>query len=419
MLDCPFLIQQSHFYTGDPWVAVFGTLALLLAMGQQWFWGGVAVGLAVACKASGAWIGVCIGLAMATTTSRSVLVRHGLHYAIGISVGLLGGAPWLLLAPVQCGRGPLVQAQLAAGRIIFPYTRQYAHTLPWAYPFFQMVLWGMGPTISISGAVTLLKGRVALKRGRRDHAIAFLSTVLFFVVTAGLYVKYPRYLLPIYPIWIGFAAKGMHLFFQGYHQCKSWWWPSSVVLVIVLLTCALGVAQASVYRGVHPWVEASRWIYNNVFDGATIVVESWDHPLPVPLVDGDPERYQQVVMPVLDGDWFSSLDDEVPDDFRETEVVVLASRRNYGVVARQPQRYEGLYAWYEALFEEREALVFSRCPMIGPIALSDYPFQGFFAGQSPTVREICDADYVIRLPRLDESFRVYDAPVTVVLVGGH
>ena len=35
-----------------------------------------------------------------------------------------------------------------------------------------------------------------------------------------------------------------------------------------------------VYRGEHTWITASRWIYENVPEGSTILWELWDDPLP-------------------------------------------------------------------------------------------------------------------------------------------
>jgi hypothetical protein len=415
---CPFLIQQGHFYTVDPWAAIFCTLAMLLAMKQRWYLSGGFVGLAVACKASSVWFGVSLGVVMMIVRPSRAWTRSGLRLVSGFLSGLFIGSPWLVLAPLQCWRGPFVQAQLASGRFTFPYTRQYAQTLPWIYPFVQMLLWGMGPVITLAGCLTLCRSFADAAWKRRPYVFAVVPTVLFFVVTGGLYVKYPRYLLPIYPLWIGFAAKGCLDLFRVFYGARRWWGRVGLLLILTLPTCILGIAQASVYTGLHPWVQASRWIYAHIDEGATLVVESWDHPLPVPLPSGDPSRYEQVTVSVLDHSQTSISRLELLDLSRASQAVVLASRRNYGVVARRPERFEAMYRWYETLFEEREALVFSRCPRIGWVAFSDDPFRGFRKHDVPSMGDYCDAEFVIRLPRLDESFRVYDAPTTVILLSG-
>jgi hypothetical protein len=412
---CPLLIQHSHFYTVDPWAAIFGTLAVLSAARFRRFWSGLFVGLALACKASSAWIGVSVGIAIAISAPGQEWIHRGFIFVAGSMLGILLGSPWLLLTPLQCWRGPLVQAQLAAGRFIFPYTRQYVQTTPWVYPFIQMVVWAMGPLPTIIGAVTLVKSIAAWREGRKFKILTF-APVLFYIAVASLYVKYPRYLLPIYPLWIGAAAKGLldlcHTLSKriGRRLC------SVGLLVVISLTGIMGIAQASVYRSEHPWLQASRWIYRNVRDSSSIAVESWDHPLPVPLSSGDPSNYDQMTVPVLDHSPSRQDDAAARERARMASVVVLASRRNYGVVTRQPDRYRGVYSWYEAMFRARKRLVFSRCPKVGPVAFSDNPFRALRTHKAPDLRDICDARFIIELPRLDESLRVYDAPITVLLV---
>ena len=327
---CPFLIQQAHFYTVDPWAAIFGTLAVLLAMRKRWYLSGGFVGLAVACKASSVWFGVSLGVVMMIVMPTRTRIRSGSLLVSGLLSGLFVGSPWLVLAPLQCWRGPFVQAQLAAGRFTFPYTRQYAQTLPWIYPLVQMFLWGMGPAITMAGCLALGRSAIAAISRHKPYVGAVVPTLLFFIVTGGLSVKYPRYLLPIYPLWIGFATKGFLDIYRSLHGSIEGWGRAGLILVLILPTCILGIAQVSVYAGPHPWMQASRWIYDNIDGGATLVVESWDHPLPVPLPAGDPSRYEQVTVPVLDHSQTSISGVELLDLSRTSKAVVLASRRKIG-----------------------------------------------------------------------------------------
>jgi hypothetical protein len=217
-------------------------------------------------------------------------------------------------------------------------------------------------------------------------------------------------------MWIAFATRGLLGVFHI--SCGNFGDIGRLggVLIMVLLTGFMGIAQASIYKGTHPWVEASRWIYENVVKGSQVVVESWDHPLPVPLSSGKPSNYQQVTVHILDEIRASSVDGSMLETLQEAQVVGLASRRNYGVVLQQPERFDVAYRWYEELFRNRIVHVFTRCPKIGKLALSDDPLQGLGSRRSPSVGTYCDAKWVLRLPRIDESFRVYEAPVTVILV---
>jgi hypothetical protein len=147
-----------------------------------------------------------------------------------------------------------------------------------------------------------------------------------------------------------------------------------------------------------------------------LAVEQWDHPLPVPLPEGDPDRYAQVSLPV-----FAAADRaeaaalaRLDATLREADVIILASRRGYGAVARQP--WPQVQAWYRQLILEREALVFARCPRLGPIALTDDPLADAGLPVPISLPACCGTPYTLRLPRLDESFRVYDAPTVWVFV---
>ena len=255
---CPFLIQQAHFYTVDPWAAVFGTLAVLLATRHRWFWSGLSAGLAVACKASAIWIGGFLCVSIAIAIPRCDWIRVGSLYASAFVAGILVGAPWLVLAPLQCWRGPFIQAQLASGRFVFPYTRQYTHTLPWIYPLLQMFLWGMGPTTTVAGAIGFLGTLVKWKNVSRARLLTVVPAALFFIVVAGLRVKYPRYLLPIYPLWIGSATKCFLDLSRILRQSTRRWVSIVILLTVTAIPCIMGIAQVAVYKGVHPWVEASR-----------------------------------------------------------------------------------------------------------------------------------------------------------------
>ncbi len=97
-------------------------------------------------------------------------------------------------------------------------------------------------------------------------------------------------------------------------------------------------------------------------------------------------------------------------------MIVLASSRGYGALARQPERYAETLAWYREILEEREVVAFGRCPRLGPVALADDPLaDAGLPGVLPLTAR-CEAPYVLRLPHLDESFRVYDAPTVLLLL---
>jgi len=343
-----------------------------------------------------------------------------LPMALAGLVAFFLASPWAVLRPLTCWRGPWIQARMVAGHFDFPYTRQYAGTWPYFSPLVQLALWGLGPAATLAGLMGLA---LALWRWRQlpmAARVAWVWTVTYFLATAGLYVKFPRYLLPLYPAWVAWAVAAFakpgktipHSLTTGLRWGRSF--KAVAHMLILLLTLPLGLAQATIYAQPYPWAGASRWLYATLLPGETVVVEMWDHALPVPLPEGDSGRYVQRTLPVFD--------EETPDKraqleaaFREAEVIVLASRRGYGALARQSARYAETLRWYRALLAERDVVAFGRCPRLGLVALTDDPLADAGLPLPLTLAERCGTRWALRLPRLDESFRVYDAPTTLLL----
>jgi len=452
----PFPIQQARFYTVDVLGAVLASGAILAATRRRWTLAGVFAGLALACKASLAWCAVTVvvgyglwvvgqkskvqgprskesangrmsessiqhpasSLELHVTTNKkkvtsipSSLPRlpstvYRLLLPLLFAFALV--SPWALLRPVASWRGPAVQAMMASGRFVFPYTRQYAGTLPFLYPLAQMALWGLGPATMLLGIAGVGWALRRWRHGSFALRLTCLWTLIFFLMTAGLYVKFPRYLLPLYPVWAAWAALAC---VKVIASPVAW---RVVGMLTLISTALLGWAQVSLYAEPHPWIAASQWIYANVPSGAIVAVEAWDHALPVPLSEGDAGCYTSLIAPVYDGETVAKAA-QLAEVAENADVIVLASHRGYGALARQPDDYAATLAWYEELLREREVIAFGRCPHVGPLALTDDPLADAGLASPLSLAERCGTPYALRLPRLDESFRVYDAPPVLLL----
>ncbi len=384
----PFPIQQAHFYTVDPWATLFATSAMLFLRHRRWGWGGAMLGLALASKLSLGWA-FLIPLVMAWRAGPRSIFR----LLLGSGVALLTAEPWLLLDPFHTLHGPLVQAGMVAGRYLYPYTRQYLGTWPWLYPLWQMGLWGLGLPAALFGLLGWSMGGKA--EGWHRWAAAWLATG--FLATAALFVKFPRYLFPLYPAWTGWAAWFLlHL----RRPCVR----RGLTGMTLLATALLGLAQSSLYGEVHPWIAASRWLCGTLLPGETLAVETWDHPLPLPL----PECAAETIAPHP----FDPREASGRESAARAFALVLASRRNYAGAARD----EEALRWYAQRLDERDVRTFARCPHIGPLALTDDPLRDAGLPQPASLASRCGTPFALRLPHLDESFRVYDAPMTFVLL---
>ncbi|MFP4395435.1 MAG: hypothetical protein ACLFTI_09245 [Anaerolineales bacterium] len=417
LAGAPLLVQHARFYTVDPLGAAFVSGAILAAARRRWRMAGALAGLAVACKASLGW-GIIVLLVGIVLTRREASLKIAGRVLLFAALAFALTSPWAVLRPVACWRGPLIQAGMVAGRYEVPYTQQYAGALPFFYPLWQMALWGLGPTATMVGAAGVVGGLARWRKmtSARRWAARYWAAIWaggYFLATAGLYVKFPRYLLPIYPVWAALAA--LTAVKAGRHISKRWG-RRLVWGALLAPTALLGVAQASLYGQTHPWMTASRWLYASSDAIETIAVERWDHPLPVPAPEGDPGQFEQMILPV-----FAASSPEKTAQLAEAsaraDVIILASRRGYGALTKQPAHYDfNTLAWYRAQMRAREVIAFGRCPRLGPLALSDDPLADSGLPVTISLAERCGTPYALRFPALDESFRVYDAPTTLLLL---
>jgi hypothetical protein len=226
-----------------------------------------------------------------------------------------------------------------------------------------------------------------------------------FSFAAALYVKFPRYLLPLTPLLALYAARLLSTLRTHSRRFASFLIYLS--LIYSLLHC---LAFVNLYRFPHPWQTASEWFYSHAPQGTVVAVEQWDHPLPLGATGYDVRE-------------LAIFDEDTPEKWAameatlaEADYVVIASRRGYATLARWPERYPLTARYYRQLFEGESSFepvaCFGRHPRLGSLALVDDPT----AGLGFSLPELCqpDAAFVLRLGWLDESFVVYDHPQVVI-----
>src|SRR5258708_11502451 len=92
------------------------------------------------------------------------------------------------------------QSDLARGLLDLPYVRQFTGTTPYVYEIQNIVLWGMGVTLGIAAFAGLLWLLWRVCERDADLWLIVLACVLVYAgITGDFYVKFMRYMLPIYP----------------------------------------------------------------------------------------------------------------------------------------------------------------------------------------------------------------------------
>ncbi len=332
------------------------------------------------------------------------------------------------------------QSGMVRGGGNFPFTRQYEGTAAYAYPIEMQLRWGMGWPLGIAAFIgfgTFIAGALINAKKRRSSSekpltIALPSLIVlawvvpFFLVTGNFYVKFMRYMQPLTPFLMIFAAD---LLWKTAVTLKKF----TPVLIggVLLPTAVYAFAFVNMYQQPHPWDDASRWLYENAPPGALILSEVWDDTLPKNvMVNGSfhsRAEYQQGELTWLNGINGADNADKLAGNIvllAEAEYVTLATNRIYGVVPRLDIAYPLSHKYHQLLFDGKlgyEAVaVYGRFPTLFNIAIKPDTFgwstiqPSFAIDAYLQTGDVLEGKMVWRNGRADESFLVYDQPLTII-----
>jgi 4-amino-4-deoxy-L-arabinose transferase-like glycosyltransferase len=329
------------------------------------------------------------------------------------------------------------QGAMVRGEIDLGFTRQYAGTWPYLYPIEMQLRWGMGWLLGLLAfagfgwaiwqAIRYAAQRINARSltgseavsAQGDASLVLLAwTLPFFLTTGSFYVKFMRYLLPLTPFLMLYAAA---LLWQLRNRTIRY----LAVGVVLAVTAVYALSFVNIYNSDHPWNNASRWVYANVEPGTLIASEQWDDSLPTSmLVDGRLRRHSEYEDEQLT--WLTGPDEKDTEEKLEknldllerAEYLTIMSNRIYGVVPRLPQRYPLSNEFHQLLFDGtlgyEPVFVNTRTPNLFGLHLKPDSFV-WPAVQPPPMVET----YLSGLPgfsggRFDESFTVYDQPLVTI-----
>lgn len=461
-------IQLAHFFTSDPYMTFFVVAALyaLVAAHDESRAGsdpgrviaylllaGVMAGLAIGSKFSAVLLLLPL-LWTAWSVDDGRRVRSLLLPLVLVLVVFALTNPFAVLdwtcAPAEPTGGPLsaatnwlsrscylqntmTQNAMVSGQVDLGFTRQYDGTAPYVY-FIEMLLrWGMGPVLGLLGlaglawAVWGLGRSLAGSQGWRDAlyrlraqpvAILLLWVLPYFILTGGFYVKFLRYMQPVVPFLLLFGV-GMVVHWRSVTGRRA-------LAALALVAGGLyALAFTSIYTQEHPWNAASRWIYANVPPETLILSEQLDDYLPVTMVVDDRQRSRNE-FPNAELSWLTAPDAADNEDKLAANLELLAradyltvlSNRVYGVVPRLPERFPISGRYHQMLFDGALGYelvwVGERTP--GLLGLSVRADTFGWPGLSPpaAVEEYFAQRPSLSHGRADESFIVYDQPLTMI-----
>jgi hypothetical protein len=250
------------------------------------------------------------------------------------------------------------------------------------------------------------------------EAVTLAWSVPFFITTGALFVKFMRYMQPLIPFLMIYAAAMLLSIRNRVVRLAA-------VAILLLFTGLYAAAFMNMYRQPHPWIMASRWLYDNAPQGSVILSEMWDDRLP-DNIDVDGRRLRRDIYELADVNWLSGTEDDdnlqkLNDNLAlvaQSDYLVLASNRNYGVIPRLAERYPLSSQFYQKLFAGQlgfEAVYAgTRHPNLLGVNVIPDPF-GWPGLEAPAlVKATMEQGPGLAMGRFDESFTVYDQPLAII-----
>ncbi|MDP6508750.1 MAG: DUF2298 domain-containing protein [Chloroflexota bacterium] len=370
-------IQLSHFFAVDTFSTFFVTAALyfMLRVYREQYWYlfaglGLVVGLALASKLSSGLILPLVAIYVVASYIRDrdsaarpawTLLLAGL-----LAAGLVAAFTFRIAQPYAFTGSNLFDFQLARefldainqqrqiqeGTYDWPPGIQWAGTTPYLFPLKNIVLWGLGPALGVTGVLALAGASWRLWR-RRDWAL-FLPVVwvlLNFAYFGGLVLKTMRYYQPTYPMLALLAAWLLLKAWDGWGRSgRARALRVALFAVVIGGTALWALAFTGIYSRPVSRLAASEWIHNTIPDGTPVATEHWDDALPLALPGfGGAGRYELLQLPLYDDDTPQKRE-RVLDIVTRAEYIILSSNRLSDSIPRMPRRFPMTIRYYEALF---------------------------------------------------------------------
>lgn len=351
---CVLHVQNSHYGTTDIHLTFLVLLALYCLVNvvqrgrtRDYVLAGVVIGFAAATKFSAlpllAPLGVA-GLIRVPQDGFFRVVGRGLLAVLCVALAFAIGQPYAFLDFANYSRDITEQSRMVRNAGLLPYTNQYIGVIKYAYDLEQLVLWGMAPPLGLVAIWATATRVVGAVRERSSVDLVLLAWVVpFFLITGSFDVKFVRYLLPIYPIMVLWAAAWLWRVAQRSRLGRVALW------TVVVATGLSALAFLSVYTRPHTVVTASEWVYRNIPAGKMILTQHWDEGFPLPLRSGNAGRYTIKDLPYYEPDTPQKWR-EIANHLSRADYIAFQTKRLYGALTMAPEKYPISNNYFYQLF---------------------------------------------------------------------
>jgi len=432
-------VQLAHFGTVDSLLVLLCTLAVwaLLDVVQTGSLragatAGTLVGLALATKtsalplAAAVWIAWTVWAVRAHPLPRLWRGMAGLAVSAGTAAAAFALAmPYALIDWFRFAVAMAQEGAMAEGSPTVPYVLQYAGTVPYLYQVGELARWALGLPLAVAALAGMAWLTWRGMRYRRPADLVILAWVWPYFLTVGAFhAKFVRYMAPLVP-WLCLTAALLVVRTGEWARERGMrWLGSSLAAAVLAPTLVFALALTGIYLRPHPWVEASRWICREVPAGSTLLIETWDQPLPAGPPEACAGRYEVMSLDLYATEGNAKLE-ALLDALERADYVILASQRQYATLPRLAERYPLAAAYYRLLLDGRLgfrlAQVTSSYPRLGPLVFVDEPLAGTGLPCPPGLGcraagpvSLEGGRLVLHLGRADESYSVYDHPRALI-----
>lgn len=354
---CPLHIQNSHYITTDVFLTfiVLATLFCAVQLSQRgltrdYIFTGLGIGFALATKFSAmpllAPFGVACLVRVAVEGRFFPIVGKALLALLAVGSAFFVGQPYAILNWERYSHDIEEQSRMVRNAGLFPYTNQYVGTPKYFYELEQMILWGMAPALGLTAIAGAGARILSMLRERSSADLVLLSYVApFFLVTGWFEVKFPRYLLPIYPILILWASVLLTRAAQSSVVGRIVKW------AVVGLTALAAMALMSIYFRPFTEVTASEWTYRHIPAGSRLLTQHWDEgfPMPLPGAGRNGQRYEIKPLPYYEPDNSSKIR-QLSTELAEGDYLAFQTKRLYGALTQASAKFPLSNNYFYLLF---------------------------------------------------------------------
>jgi len=409
-------IQLSHFFTVDTFTVFFSTLTIFLFIKfikknhfRLLFLSALFFGISLSCKIS---LIISLPLFLLFLFFKSTKLKRiilPLSFLLVTCLSFRVFQPYAFNSLFGLSQGFInsinTANQMITGQYQYPPNIQWYSTIPLIHPFITIFFFGLGPVLTF----LFLKG---IKKSSHYHFIFFFILLIFCYQGIQL-AKYMRYFYPIYPFLILFAG-------VGFESISNLFLKKFLIILIIFNAFIF----LNIYLQIHPRVQASQWICQNISSQSSLTYEYWDDSLPLDLSSKcNSQNFNLIKLDVADPDTAAKWK-LLNQNLQKSDYIIFSSSRFWKSITDNSSMFPSMSSFYKDLFNNQLSFkqiksfysypgvylpFFKKCILIGS--------NGYPGLKTSFIQIDSNCSYpgiYFRDNLAEESFTVYDHPQVII-----